>query len=68
MVLVVTKKSGTFFSFPYSANEQMRRSWEGAQSDSWPKLAKGNIPLRRCLVQFINGSWPGVEILFFQDL
>jgi len=34
MVLVVTKKSGTFFSFPYSANEQMRRSWEGAQSDS----------------------------------
>jgi len=29
MVLVVAKKSRTFFSFPCSANEQVYTSWEG---------------------------------------
>jgi len=34
MFLVVAKKSRTLSSFPYSANEQACRRWEGAQSDS----------------------------------
>jgi len=44
MVLVAAKKSKTFFSFQYSANEQVCRSWERAHPGSQPKLAKGNIP------------------------
>jgi len=38
MFSVVAKKSRTFFSFSCSADEQVRRSWEGAQpgSPSWP--------------------------------
>jgi len=44
MVLVVVKKSRTFFSFSYSANEQVCRSWERAQPARQPKLANGNIP------------------------
>jgi len=38
MFLVVSMKSRTFFQ-PYSAKEQVCRSWEGAQTDrqpSWP--------------------------------
>jgi len=30
---------GLFSSFSYSANEQMCRSWEGAQPDKWPSWA-----------------------------
>jgi len=30
MFLVVAMKPRTFFSSPYSANEQVCRSWEGA--------------------------------------
>jgi len=37
MILVVVKKSRTFSSLPYSANEQVCRSWEGAQ----PKCYSG---------------------------
>jgi len=39
MFSVVAKKSRTFSSFSYSANEQACRSWEGAQpgrQQSWP--------------------------------
>jgi len=34
MFLVVAKKSRTFFSFLCLANEQVYKSWEGAQPDS----------------------------------
>jgi len=57
MFLVVAKKSRTFFGFPYSANEQVCRSWEGARPGSQPKLARGNIPYHGRYAQFINGGW-----------
>jgi len=41
MFSVVAMKSRNFSSFSYSANEQVCRSWEGAQPDrepSWPVL------------------------------
>jgi len=41
---VVAKKSRTFFSFPYSADEQVRRSLEGAEPGSQHKLVSGDIP------------------------
>jgi len=52
-------KSRTFFSFPNSANEQVYKSWEGAQPDSEPKLANGNTPYHRCYIQYVNAGWPG---------
>jgi len=45
--------------FPVSANEQVCRSWEGAQPGSQPKLANGNIPYYKCHAQFINGGCGG---------
>jgi len=36
MVLVVAKNSRTFSSLPYSANQQVCRSWEGAQPGRQP--------------------------------
>ena len=33
MFLVIAMQSRTFFSFPCSADEQVCRSWEGAQPD-----------------------------------
>jgi len=68
MVLVVSKKSRTFSSLPYSANEQVRRSWEGAQPGSQPKLASGNIPYHGHHAQFIKGVGWGTGILFFNSL
>jgi len=59
MFLVAAKKIRTFSSFPYSTNEQVCRSWEGAEPGSQPKLARGNIPYHRCHAQFMNGGWPG---------
>jgi len=59
MFLVGAKKSRTFFSFPYSANEQVGRSWEGAQPGSQPKLANGNTPYHGRHAQCINGGWLG---------
>jgi len=56
MFLVVAKKSRTFSSFPCSANEQVYKSWEGAQPGSQPELASGNIPCHRH-AQFTNGGW-----------
>jgi len=47
MFAVVAKKSRTFSSFSYSANEQVGRSWVGAEPGSWPKLPYGNIPYHR---------------------
>ena len=44
MFSAVAVKSKTFSSFPCSANEQVCRSWEGAQPGTQPKLASGNIP------------------------
>jgi len=60
MVLVVAKKSRTFFfTFPCSADEQVRRSWEGAQPGRQPKPANGNLPHHRHHAQYINGGWWG---------
>jgi len=55
IVLIVAKKSRTFSGFPYSATEQVCRSWEGAEPDSPPKLADGNIPYCGHHARFING-------------
>jgi len=57
MFSVVAEKSGTFSSLPYSADEQVCRSWEGAQPGSQPNIATGNIPYHRHHVQFMNGVW-----------
>jgi len=65
MFSVVAMKSRTFSSFSYSANEQVCRSWEGAEPDSPPKLANGIIPYHRSHAQFIKGSSPGDKNLFF---
>jgi len=59
MFSVVAKKSQTFSSLPYSATEQVCRSWEGAQPGSWPRLADGNIPYHGHHAQFMNGGWSG---------
>jgi len=37
--LAVATKSMTFFGFPCSADEQVCRSWEGAQPGSSPRWA-----------------------------
>jgi len=45
MFLVVAKKSRTFFSFPYSANKEVYKSWEDSQaaSPNWPMEVFHNI-------------------------
>ena len=50
MFLVAAMKSRISSSFSYSGNEQVCRSWEGAQPGSEPKLANGNIPWMSCSV------------------
>jgi len=65
MFSVVAKKSRNFFSFSYSDNEQVCRSWDGAQPGSQPKLASGNIPYYRYHAQFINRSWRGWQDFSF---
>jgi len=65
MFLVVAMKSKTFFSFLCSANEQVCRSWEGAQPGSEPKLADGNTPYPKRHGQCIKGSWLGGRSLSF---
>jgi len=59
MFSVVAVKSRTSSSLPCSANAQVCRSWEGAQPDSQPRLASGNIPYHGRHAQFMNGGWPG---------
>ena len=59
MMLVVAMKSRTFSSFPRSADEQVGRSWGGAQPGSQPKLGNGNIPYHRRPALLMNRSWPG---------
>jgi len=59
MVFIVAVKSRTFSSLPYSADEQVCRSWEGVEPGSQPKLANENIPYHRHHAQFMNGGWPG---------
>jgi len=49
----------TFSSLPCSAEEQVCRSWEGAEPGSQPKLASGNIPYHGCHAQFMSGGWLG---------
>jgi len=66
IVLVVAKKSRNFW--PCSANEQVCRTWEGAQPRSQPKLASGNIPYCRCHVHLMNEGWPGGKNPFFPFL
>jgi len=56
---VVAVKSRTTSSFSYSAIEQVFVSWEGAQLDSWPELANGNIPCHRHHAEFTYGAWLG---------
>ena len=65
IVLVAAKKSRILLFL--SANDQVCRSWEGAQPGSWPKLASGNIPCHGCHAQFINRGWPGVRNPFFRE-
>ena len=45
LVLVVAKKSRTFFSFPCLANEQGCRSWEGAQPDTESQAGRWKYPI-----------------------
>ena len=65
MFLVIVMKSRTFSSFSYSANEQVCTNQEGAQPNSWPNLANGNIPQHGCHIQFTNGGWRGGRNLSF---
>jgi len=64
MFSVVAMKSRTFSSLPYSADEQLCRSWEGAEPGSQSKLASGNILHHGCHAQFMNEGWPGSRELF----
>jgi len=66
MFLVAAEKSRTFSSLTYSANEQVCRSWEGAQPGSQPRLANGNIHRHHAL--FIRGVGRGTGILFLLSL
>ena len=67
MFLVVAVNQGLVSSLPYSATEQLFRSWEGAQPGSQPKLASGNIPNHSHHAQFMNGGWlGGSRLLAFQ--
>jgi len=59
MFSVVAIKSRAFSTFSYSADEQVCRSWEGAQPGRQPKLAHGNIPHHGCNTPFMNGGWLG---------
>ena len=59
MVLVVAKKSRTFSSLPCSADEQVCRSWEGAEADSEAKLANGKILYHRCHAQVVKAGFAG---------
>ena len=57
MVLVIAVKSRTFSSFPYSANEQACRSWQGAQPGRSP-----NRPMEISHTMDVMPSlWMGVE-------
>jgi len=57
MFSVISKKSKTSSSLPCSANEQVCRSWEGAQPDSQPKLVSRNILSRSHYALFTNRGW-----------
>jgi len=59
MFLIVAKKSRTFSCLPCSADEQVHKSWEGAQPDKQPKLVNGNIPYYRHHARYINEGWLG---------
>jgi len=61
MFLVVAKKSRMFFGFLCSANEQVYKSWEGAQPGSWPNRS---IPYQRRHAQCITGGCPEGRNLF----
>ena len=56
MFSVVAMKSRTFSSLPYSGNEQVCRSWEGAQPGRQHKVAGGNIPYHGRHAPFVNGG------------
>jgi len=70
MFSVVAKESGTLSSFSCSANEQLRRSWEGAQGGSQPKLAGGSTSYHGRHAQFMNGGWlvgTGISFCLFHE-
>jgi len=56
MDLVVATNQGLF---PVSYIQLMSRNWEGAEPDSKPKLANGNIPYHRHHVQSMSLGWLG---------
>jgi len=56
MFSVDAMKSRTFSSLPGSVNEQVCRSWEGAQPGRQPKLTSGNIPYHGRHAPFVNGG------------
>jgi len=58
MFSVVPMKSRTFSGFSHSANEQVGRSWEGAQPGRQPTLADGSMPYCKCDARFRNGDGP----------
>ena len=66
MFLVVAMKSRTFSSFSYSANEQVCRSWEGAQTDSQASQWKYSILQMSCSV-YEWGLAGGKETTGFSD-
>jgi len=65
MFSVVAMKCRTFPSLPCSADEQVCRSWEGAEPGSQPKLASRNISYHGHHARFMNGGWIGGRKSFF---
>ena len=63
MFSVVAKKSRTFSSFSYSADEQMCRTQEGAQPGSQPRLVSGSTPYHGYRANFRNRGWLGCRSL-----
>jgi len=65
MVSIVAKKSRTSSSFPYLANDQACRSWEGAQPGrqlSWPMYIFHTIAV---MLSLLMGTGRGAETSFF---
>ena len=65
VVLVVAKKSRTCSSLPYSADEWVCRSWQGAEPDGEAKLANGKSLHHRCHAQVAKAGFAGGRNPFF---
>jgi len=64
-MFLVVKKPRTFSSLPCSSNEQVCRSWEGAQPGSLPKLDNGNIPYQDFVLSLSVRVGQGTGCFFF---